>query len=170
MDASYFREALDKEEEMQKLENDPLTTQFLIANDSSYHRAMDEAMKNFVMRKQELTNVDFKGQNKYQPRVLTENPNSQALFFQGLYNFDKRNPRAREFGSLRKRIGKYNGLFNNRKFSEKIEKEKKNVAEEFTVKTKMMMMMMSWIIMTIEYIEMARVILSPLLKLAGTVL
>ena len=34
LNASYFRHALDKEEEMQKLENDPLTTQFLIANDS----------------------------------------------------------------------------------------------------------------------------------------
>ena len=34
LDASYFRHALDKEEEIQKLENDPLTTQFLIANDS----------------------------------------------------------------------------------------------------------------------------------------
>ena len=150
MDASYFRKALAKEEEMQKLENDPLTTQFLIATDSSYHRAMDEAMKTFVMRKQQLTNVDLKGHNKYHPKVLRENPNSQALFFQGLYNFDKRNPRARECASLRKRIGKYNGLFNNRKFSEKVEKEKKNVAEEFTVKTKVMMMMMSWIIMMRE--------------------
>ena len=34
LNASYFRHALDKEEEIQKLENDPLTTQFLIANDS----------------------------------------------------------------------------------------------------------------------------------------
>ena len=90
LDASYFRHALDKEEEMQKLESDPLTTQFLIANHSSYGRAMDEAMKTFVTRKQELSNVDFRGQNKYQPRVFRENPNSQALFFQDHYNFLKK--------------------------------------------------------------------------------
>ena len=41
LDASYFRHALDKEEEMQKLESDPLTEQFSIANDSSYGRTMD---------------------------------------------------------------------------------------------------------------------------------
>ena len=80
LDASYFRHALDKEEEIQKLENDPLTTQFLIANDSSYGRAMDEATKTFVTRKQELSNVNFRGQNEYQPRVFRENSNSQALF------------------------------------------------------------------------------------------
>ena len=107
LDASYFRHALDKEEEVQKLKNDPLITQFLIANDSSYSRTMDEAMKTFVTRKQELSNVDFRGQNKYQPRVFRENPNSQALFFQDHYNFDKRNPRAREFGSLRIGIGNW---------------------------------------------------------------
>ena len=125
LDDSYFRHALDKEEEMQKLKNDPVTTQFLIANDSSYGRTMDETMKTFVLRKQELSNVDFRGQNEYQPRVFRENPNSQALFFQNHYSFDKRNPRAREFGSLRKRIGNYNRLFNNRRFREKAEKEKK---------------------------------------------
>ena len=103
MDASYFRHALDKEEEIQKLENDPLTTQFLIANDNYYGRTMDEAMKIFVTRRQELSNADFRGQNKYQPRVFRENPNSQAPFFQDHYNFDERNPRAREFGSLGKR-------------------------------------------------------------------
>ena len=83
---------------------------------------MDEAMKTFVTRKQELSNVDFRGQNKYQPRVFRENPNSQALFFQDHYDFDERNPRAREFGSLGKRIGNYNRLFNSRRFREKVEK------------------------------------------------
>ena len=128
LDASYFRHALDKEEEMQKLESDPLTTQFLIANHSSYGRAMDEAMKTFVTRKQELSNVDFGGQNEYQPRTFRENPNSQALFFQDHYNFDERNPSAREFGSLGKRIANYNGFFNSRRFREKVEREKKKIA------------------------------------------
>ena len=74
LDASYFRHALDKEKEMQKLDNDPLTTQFLIANDS---RVMDEAMKTFVLRKQKLSNVDSRSQIEYQPRIFRENPNSQ---------------------------------------------------------------------------------------------
>ena len=136
LDASYFRLALDKEDEMQKLESDPLTTQFLIANDSSYGRTMDEAMKTFVTRKQGLSNVDFRGQNEYQPRVFRENPNSQALFFQDHYNFDEKNPRAREFGSLGKRIGNYNGMFNNRRFREKVEKEKKKIVREVYGKKK----------------------------------
>ena len=58
LDAIYFRNVFDKEEEMQNLENDPLIAQFLIANDNSYGWAMDEAI-----------------------RVFTEIPNSQALFF-----------------------------------------------------------------------------------------
>ena len=70
LDASYFRHALNKEQDMQKPENDPLTTQFLIANDNSYGRAMDEAMKTFVTRKQELSNVDFRSQTSTNPEFL----------------------------------------------------------------------------------------------------
>ena len=54
LDASYFRHVPDKEDEMQKLENDPLTTQFLIANDSSYGRVMDEAMKTLLRENRSL--------------------------------------------------------------------------------------------------------------------
>ena len=52
----------------------------------------------------------------------------------------------------------------------KLKNKRKRLREEFTVKRKVVMMMMSSIIMTIEYIGIARVILSPLLKLLGTVL
>ena len=51
----------------------------------------------------------------------------------------------------------------------KLKNKRKRLREDFTVKRKVMMMMMSSIIMTIEYIGIARVILSPLLKLLGTV-
>ena len=61
LDVSYFRHAVDEEEEIERLENDPLPAQFLIANNSKYGRAMDEPMKTFVTRKQELSNVDFRG-------------------------------------------------------------------------------------------------------------
>ena len=61
LDVSYFRHAVDEEEEIERLENDPLPAQFLIANNSKYSRAMDEPMKTFVTRKQELSNVDFRG-------------------------------------------------------------------------------------------------------------
>ena len=131
---------LDKEEEMQKLENDPLTTQFLIANDSSYGRTMDGAMKTFVTRKQKLSNVDFRGQNKYQLRVFRENPNSQALFFQDRYNFDERSHRAREFGSLGKRIGNYNEFLIIEDLEKKLKKKRKRLSKVFTVKKKVMMM------------------------------
>ena len=53
LDASYLRHQLDVEEDMEQLENDPMTSRFLVANQSSYGRAMDHVMKTFVTREQE---------------------------------------------------------------------------------------------------------------------
>ena len=36
LDASYLRHLLDVEEDMEQLENDPMTSRFLVANQSSY--------------------------------------------------------------------------------------------------------------------------------------
>ena len=41
LDASYLRHQLDVEEDMEHLENDPITSRFLVANQSSCGRAMD---------------------------------------------------------------------------------------------------------------------------------
>ena len=41
LDASYLRHQLDVEEDMEQFENDPMTSRFLVANQSSYGRAMD---------------------------------------------------------------------------------------------------------------------------------
>ena len=41
LDASYLRHQLDVEKDMEQLENDPMTISFLVANQSSYGRAMD---------------------------------------------------------------------------------------------------------------------------------
>ena len=41
LDAIYLRHQLDVEKEMEQLENDPMTIRFLVANQSSYGRAMD---------------------------------------------------------------------------------------------------------------------------------
>ena len=96
LDASYLRHQLDVEEDMEQLENDPMTSRFLVVNQSSYGRAMDHVMKTFVTREQELNNVDIKGQDNHKLKVFLENPHSTALLFQDHYKFDQRNPRARE--------------------------------------------------------------------------
>ena len=59
---------------------------------------MDHAMKAFVTREQELSNVDIRGQNNPTLKVVLENAKSTALLFQDHYKFDQRNPRARQLG------------------------------------------------------------------------
>ena len=52
LDTSYLRCQLDVEEDMEHFQNDPMTSRFLVANQSSYGRAMDhDVMKTFVTRK-----------------------------------------------------------------------------------------------------------------------
>ena len=80
--ASYLRHQLDVKEDMEQLENDQMTSRLLVANQSSYGRAMDHVMKTFVTREQELSNVEIRGQNDPKPKVFLENPNSTVLVFQ----------------------------------------------------------------------------------------
>ena len=68
--ASYLRHQLDVKEDMEQLENDQMTSRLLVANQSSYGRAMDHVMKTFVTREQELSNMDISGQNDPKPRVF----------------------------------------------------------------------------------------------------
>ena len=96
LDASCLRHQLDVEEDMEQLENDPMTSRFLVANQSSYSRAVDHVMKTFVTREQELNNVDIRGQDNDKLKMFLENPHSTALLFQNHYKFDQRNPRAHE--------------------------------------------------------------------------
>ena len=96
LDASYLRHQLDVKEDMEQLENDPMTSRFLVANQNSYSRAIDHVMKTFFTREQELSNVEMRSQNVPKPKVFLENPNSIALLFQDHYKFDQRNPRTRK--------------------------------------------------------------------------
>ena len=68
----------------------------MVANQSSYGRAVDHAMKTFVTKEQELSNMDIRDQKDPKPKVFLENPNSFVLLFQNHYKFDQRNPRAGE--------------------------------------------------------------------------
>ena len=79
LDASYLKHQLDVEEDMEQLESDPMTSRFLVANQSSYSRAMDHVMKTFVTREQERSNLDLRGQNDPKPEVFLENLNSAAI-------------------------------------------------------------------------------------------
>ena len=58
-----MRHQLDAKEDTEQLENDPMTSRFLVTNQSSYSRAMDHVMKSFVTREQKLSNVDIRGLN-----------------------------------------------------------------------------------------------------------
>ena len=50
LDASYLRHQLDVEEDMEQLENDPMTSRFLVAHQSSYGRVTVHVMNTFVIR------------------------------------------------------------------------------------------------------------------------
>ena len=69
----------------------------MMATQSSYGRMIDEVMKTFVTREQELNNVEIRGKNDPKPKIFAENPNSFPLFFKDLYRFDNRNPKAKAF-------------------------------------------------------------------------
>ena len=173
LDASHLRHLLDVEEDMEQLENDPTTSRFLVANQSSYGRAMDQIMKTFVTREQELSNVDIRGQNNPKPKVILENPNSTALLFQDHYKFGRRNPRACKLSTYIS--GKFGSLLKSEQFREKVERGKGNILSGLkktviTVKMMMMMMMMMnlMIMMTVS-IETARVKSSQASKHVQTV-
>ena len=51
---------IDDEEDMENFENDPITSRFMMVTQSSYGRMIDEVMKTFVTRQQELTNVEIR--------------------------------------------------------------------------------------------------------------
>ena len=128
---------------MQKLENDPLTTQVLIANDSSYGRTMDEAMKTFVTRKEELNNVDFRGQNEFQPRVFRVNPNPKLCFSKITITLMKEILEQENLVASEREFVITMGCLIVEDLEKKLKKKRKRLREEFTVKRKMMMMMMS---------------------------
>ena len=74
-----------------------ITSRFMMVTQSSYGRVIDEVMKTFVTREQELTNVEIRGKNYPKPKIFAENPKSFALFFKDLYRFDNRNSKAKAF-------------------------------------------------------------------------
>ena len=79
------------------------------------------AMSSFVTKSQKLSSTDIRKQVDPCPRVLMENPNAFALYFQDKYRHDSNNPRAR--------FNNYIGCTNDyqvrkRQFGEKVESEK----------------------------------------------
>ena len=121
-DASYLRNQLDVKEDMEHLENDPMTSRFLVANQSSYGKAMDHVMKTFATREQELSNVDNRGQTNPKPKVFLEKPNSTALLFQDHQKFDQRNPRPCKLS--RYISGKVSSFLKSEQLREKFERGK----------------------------------------------
>ena len=79
--ANYVRYKLDADEDMESIESDPTLRNVFVAEQSSYGRMMNTAMKTFVTKDQKLTATDIRGVKDPCPRVLMENPNSFALFF-----------------------------------------------------------------------------------------
>ena len=163
LDGSYLRHKIDDEEDTENFENDPVTSRFVMATQSSYGRMMDGAMKTFVTTEQGLSNVEIRGKNDPKPKIFTENPNSFALFFKDLYKFNNRNPKAKAFSKYL--LNKYIHLSDEKKFREKVEKEKCKLLSQGDGKKKVMMMMMNLMIMMIGFIEMRKIKLHLLLKL-----
>ena len=122
LDASYLRHQLDVEKDMEQIENDPMTSRFLVANRSSYGRAMDPVMKTFVTKEQELSNVDIRDEYDPKPKVFLENPNSTALLFQDHYKFDQINRKDCELSRyISSKVGSF---LKSEQFREKVERKK----------------------------------------------
>ena len=61
LDASYLRHKIDDEEDVKNIVNDLVTSRFMMMTQSSYGQMIDEAMKTFVTREQELSSVEIRG-------------------------------------------------------------------------------------------------------------
>ena len=60
LDASYLRHKVD-DEDMKNIENDHVTSRFMMMTQSFYGHMIDEAMKTFFTREQELSSVEIGG-------------------------------------------------------------------------------------------------------------
>ena len=60
LDASYLKHKVD-DEDMKNIENDHVTSRFMMMTQSFYGHMIDEAMKTFFTRKQELPSVEIRG-------------------------------------------------------------------------------------------------------------
>ena len=99
VDASYLRHKIDDEEDMKNIENDLVTSRFMMMMQSCYGQMIDEAMKTFVTREQELSSVEIRGKMtlNLKSKIFAKNLNLFALFFKGLYKFANRNPKGKAF-------------------------------------------------------------------------
>ena len=105
------------------LEN-PMVTEFPIANDSAYRSAMDHALKTFVdNRGGTLTNIMIRGINDPKPQHLMENPSAFSLLFKDKYNFNEGNPKTRSILD----IGRYRLEWD---FRKKVIKGKKKLRQK----------------------------------------
>ena len=106
----------------------------MVATQSSYGRMMDEVMKTFVTREQELSNVEIRGKNDPKPKIFEENRNLVALFFKDLYKYDNRNLKAKAFSKYLL-IG-YLHMSDEKKLREKVEMEKGKLLSQGDIKKK----------------------------------
>ena len=134
----------------------------MVATQSSYGRMMDEVMKTFVTREQELSNVEIRGKNDPKPKIFEENRNLVALFFKDLYKYDNRNLKAKAFSKYLL-IG-YLHMSDEKKLREKVEMEKGKLLSQGDIKKKVMMMAVSLMIIMVGFIEMRKMRLYLLLK------
>ena len=84
------------------------------------------------------------------------------MFFKDLHKVDNRNPKAKAFSKYL--LNKYIHLSDEKKFREKVEKEKCKLLSQGDGKKKVMMMMMNLMIMMIGFIEMRKIKFYLLLK------
>ena len=136
VDASYLRHKIDDEEDMKNIENDVVTSRFMMMMQSSYGQMIDEAMKTFVTREQELSSVEIRGKMtlNLKSKIFAKNLNLFALFFKGLYKFANRNPKGKAFSKYL--LNKYLHLPDEKKIREKVEMEKRKLLSQGNSKKK----------------------------------
>ena len=73
---------------MEQLENDLMTSRFLVAHQSSYGRVMVHVMNTFFIREKELSNMSIRGQN-LKPKVFLENQIQLRFYSRIIINLTK---------------------------------------------------------------------------------
>ena len=76
---------LEKDNDTEEVENDPVLRNYLIAMQSDYGQMLNDTVRSFVRKERLLTDVDICGIKDPRPRERMENANTFGWLFQENY-------------------------------------------------------------------------------------
>lgn len=100
---------LEKDNDTEEVENDPVLRNYLIAMQSDYGQMLNDTVRSFVRKERLLTDVDICGIKDPRPRERMENANTFGWLFQENYKYDNKNLKGRVFDAS---LGRINSRLN----------------------------------------------------------